>query len=150
MATAHAATAAAIAKVEAERQKFKSRAWRRLFSEFSASTWAAAAGIVHEANECATFDANDMAKDWSKVWCPDEESFDDSAFTSNWPTFAEQATGMPTSEKEDTWLPSLQEFAKAIQKGRGSAGFDGWHSQELKLLLRRFPSAISELFELWV
>ena len=37
----------------------------------------------------------------------------------------------------------------AIAKGSGGAGFDGWHSKELKMLVKLAPWIVEELYELW-
>ena len=53
------------------------------------------------------------------------------------------------SGHDAAWLPSLDEFGKAVRRATGSAGYDGWHSTEVKLIAEYFDFLICELYELW-
>ena len=39
----------------------------------------------------------------------------------------------------DDWMLSLQEFTNAAKGASRSAGLDGWHTEELKMLVQSFP-----------
>ena len=59
--------------INAERStvEFKSKAWKAVFSTWSAQLWNAGRPMMLEAARSAAFDANAMRKEWQPIWAPD-------------------------------------------------------------------------------
>ena len=91
-----------------------------------------------------------MAAEWKEIWVPDASTYDEDHFADKWRHYAEQIKDeLPKSSKPLNWMPSYQEFQAAAGKASGGAGFDGWHSSELKLTVKHFNFLIEELYTLW-
>eukprot|EP00959_Pyramimonas_sp_CCMP1952_P307459 6435570-Pyramimonas_sp.AAC.1 len=47
-------------------------------------------------------------------------------------------------------MPSWKQLLRAIARGKGSAGYDGWTARELKLMSSTFVFVIQDLGDLWL
>ncbi|CAK0873307.1 unnamed protein product [Prorocentrum cordatum] len=52
-------------------------------------------------------------------------------------------------KKVRDWCPSCANFRAAVRKANGSAGYDGWHSSELKLISEHFEFLLFDLYMMW-
>eukprot|EP00959_Pyramimonas_sp_CCMP1952_P366714 7680353-Pyramimonas_sp.AAC.1 len=57
---------------------------------------------------------------------------------------------LPQSKACDGWAPSWKQLLRAIARGKGSAGFDGWTARELKLMSSTFFFVIQDLHDPWL
>ena len=89
-----------------------------------------------------------MTEDWEKFWAPTPARQDDK-MAECWKEYAKKVT-LRQSRCDKEWLPERDDFVEAVLNGSGAGGYDGWHSKELKLLVRKFPKIIDELYWVWV
>ena len=120
------------------------------FHNLGPATWQAASAVIHETTECPSFTANDMADEWKRIWCPDESDYDEEFCAEKWKSYvAVMMEPLPRSGHDSEWRPSMDDFRSAVKRITGGAGYDGWHSTELKLIATVFEFLLSELYELW-
>ena len=55
--------------------------WRGLFSfQFGVDGWRAASSVIHEQADCPSFNAESMSQEWTKIWRPEDPSYDENYF----------------------------------------------------------------------
>eukprot|EP00959_Pyramimonas_sp_CCMP1952_P371913 7787986-Pyramimonas_sp.AAC.1 len=57
---------------------------------------------------------------------------------------------LPRSKAQAGWMPSWEQLLRAIARGKGSAGYDGWTARELKMMAVTFEFPVQELHDLWL
>ncbi|CAK0905972.1 unnamed protein product, partial [Prorocentrum cordatum] len=117
---AHGKISKAISAIQRDLLRDHRSEWRRLSQHFTKDTWRAATAEVHGPSECPSFNAE--ARE------PLPETADD---------------------YDEEWHPSYADFRVAVREAKGSAGYDGWHSNELKLISEYFEFLLFELYTLW-
>ena len=122
-------------------------AWKRRFAVWSNAVFAAAKPVLHPADLPPTFSSSDMAETWRQHWAPANDH--GSNWARNWIQAAadSDSAGCPAPEWQP---PSRESFVEAMTTCKGSAGLDGWHSQELRALAKFAPWLCEELYNLWV
>jgi hypothetical protein len=81
---------------------------------------------------------------------PQDPLSDEHVYAERWKNYADKVKDkLPTSDQPKEWLPSYKDFHNAASKTAGGAGFDGWHSAEVKLMVKHFEFLIVELHALW-
>ncbi|CAK0815690.1 unnamed protein product, partial [Prorocentrum cordatum] len=146
---AHYLVSKSITREQGRLQKQVSSDWKQLFKTFTPETWNAASGVLKPSGECPRFRTNDMAKEWKQIWCP-PSTFDGKQCAEQWKWYASQMREpLPTSTCPADWVPTYADFVKAVKKGKGSAGYNGWHSSELKLMASQLEFLVRELYDLW-
>ena len=143
---------AGVVKAEEENRRESTKSWRKLFSEWSTDVWKLAGSVIKPPCGSAVFTANDMADEWRPRWAPKPEEYDEEESWTGWmkrakPAF--EAGEFPRSSVPEDWLPSEQQFDRAISKSRGAAGLDGWSAMEVKALFRNLPWLKQEIYSLW-
>ena len=132
--------------------------WKKRFRQWSSDIWPAAGNALRPSPTIPCFTASDMREDWEAVWCPDSVPVQPA---NAWVDFAFSSPGFKVSSRpspscllagngsleppEDTW-PTLEVFLSAVDASDGSAGFDGWHSSELRALHKHAPFLLEELY----
>ncbi|CAK0871571.1 unnamed protein product, partial [Prorocentrum cordatum] len=147
--TYHRALDSLSAAITAEQQKIsnsKVRSWATVFAKWSSDVYNYATPRFRAPAPAAGFDAAAMRDEWKQHWDP--PNYDLEPLTARWLERAEGAE-FPQSAFEEQWLPSEEEFIHSLKKAKGAAGFDGWTSKEVKLLLQIAPPIITELYCLW-
>ena len=143
----HAEIAAHEARIASDGHK----KWRSLFSgQFGVDGWRAASTVIHEQADCPSFNTESMSQEWTKIWRPEDHSYDENYYAERWKFYAATTqVDIPKSTFEGSWLPSYDDFRPIAEKAKGGAGFDGWTAIELRLLCRFAPFLIQELHHLW-
>ncbi|CAK0879153.1 unnamed protein product, partial [Prorocentrum cordatum] len=146
---AHDLVSKSIIREQGRLQKQVLSDWKQLLKTFTPEAWKAASGALKPSGECPSFTANDMAKEWKQIWCP-PSTFDGKQCAEQWKWYASQMREpLPTSTCPADWVPTYADFVKAVKKGKGGAGYDGWHSSELKLMASQLEFFVRELYDLW-
>ncbi|CAK0823628.1 unnamed protein product [Prorocentrum cordatum] len=126
----------AISAIQRDLLRDRRSEWRRLSQHFTTDTWRAATEEVHGPSECPSFNAEDMAEEWKRVWAPSDPNYDEQRRAARWEQHASEAR------------EPLPKTANAYDEAKGSAGYDGWHSSELKLISEHFEFLLFELYTL--
>ncbi|CAK0796724.1 unnamed protein product [Prorocentrum cordatum] len=151
-AEAHGKISKAISAIQRDLLRDRRSEWRRLFQHFTTDTWRAATAEVHGPSECPSFNAEDMTEEWKRVWVPSDPNYDEQRCAARWEQYAAEAhEPLPKTANayDEEWCPSYADFRVAVRKAKGSAGYDGWHSSELKLISEHFEFLLFELYTLW-
>eukprot|EP00959_Pyramimonas_sp_CCMP1952_P286737 5996000-Pyramimonas_sp.AAC.1 len=102
---------------------------------------------MRDPTERPAFTANGMTEEWRNIWRP--ESFDGTACAASWLSHAQHMRRpFPQSKARAGWVPSWKQFLRAIARGKGSAGYDGWAARELKMMSSTFVSVVQDLCDL--
>ena len=128
---------AGIVKAEEANRHEATKSWRKLFSEWSAELWKPAGNAIKPKGGSAVFTADDMADEWRPRWAHKPEDYDEEKSWAGWMHYAKpafEAGEFPKSSVAEDWLPSEQQFDRAISKSKGTAGLDGWSATEVKLV----------------
>ena len=139
----HAGISAHEARIASEGHK----KWRGLFSgQFGVDGWRAGSSVIREQADCPSLNAESMSKEWTKIWRPEDPSYDENYYAERWKFYAATSqVDIPKSTFEESWLPSYEDFRRIAEKAKGGAGFDGWTAIELRLLCRFAPFLIQEV-----
>ncbi|CAK0846118.1 unnamed protein product [Prorocentrum cordatum] len=151
-AEAHGKISKAISAIQRDLLRDRRSEWRRLFQHFTTDTWRAATAEVHGPNECPSFNAEDMTEEWKRAWAPSDPNYDEQRCAARWEQYAAEAhEPLPKTANayDEERHPSYADFRVAVRKAKGSAGYDGWHSSELKLISEHFEFLLFELYTLW-
>ena len=126
-------------------QKAANRDWARRFTAWTDDLWSPARAALRAPVE-PQFDEEGMRETWQQVWCPEGPQADPEA----WGRSADAAAvDLPRSAKARDWLPTLEDFTRALRGASGAAGQDGWTATELRLLLDGAPGLVAEAHALW-